>query len=274
MIPWVKNKVKLLRGQVRKPTDMVEYIGLGVPGLLRPEALPGYVSLCFILTEDEQFLSHRGINWRAFWHRQFLTLTRQSGSGAGSSITEQVMRYAFFSPWTRYRTKVQKMLLAREAEKKFSKDEILCLYLSNAKLARQIRGLSKGADYYFGKIPGQLSVVEALFLAYAIRYPTSVDEACLKKLYFHKFNNFLRIKLFEVFFFYVSTIGIESLLRFEHYGYSEIKVGLLKYMGRKTYKRYPMHVYREVEWLVLDQLQEFKAWFLSFEKPLNTKAVA
>lgn len=272
MIPSIRKKVEALRGQVKKNVARVSYIGLGVPGLMRPETLPGFISLSFILTEDEQFFSHRGINWRALWHRQYLTLTGQSGPGAGSSITEQLVRYVFFGPQPRYQIKIQKMLFAHEAEKVLTKDEILGLYLTNAKFGRVLRGLNEGAQYYFRKTPGELSIMQALFLAYAIRNPSGINETCEKKIYPEKFNRFLRIKLFEVFFFYVSTMGIESLLNFETYGYSEIKANLLKYEGRKIYKRYPLQIYREVEWLVLDQLHEFQAWFFAFEKPLISKA--
>lgn len=249
-------------------------MGLATPGLTRPESLPGYISLAFILTEDEQFFSHHGVNWRAFWDRQYLFISGQSQWGAGSGLTEQVMRYAFFTPFDRIRVKPLKMLLALIAERNFSKEELLTLFLSNFKAGFRVRGLECAARYYFKKPPHELTLVEVLFLAYTVRSPTAIQEACLEKRHLSKIVEFLRIKLFEALYFFVFSFGSANLGKYEKYTYQEIKNALLRYQGRKRQLGCPAEVYQEIEWLVLDQLQDFNRWLAEFDGREMLRATA
>ena len=263
MLSLISGKLEPLKGIIVRPRPFRKFTALGDPKLINLESLPGFIPLSFILTEDERFFRHKGVNFRAFLHRQYLILTGNSYIGSGSSITEQTMRRFFLGNSNRVSMKLKKVIFAFHAERLFTKEQILALYLSNIRMGHLANGLENASRYYFDKPPAKLKVFEAIFLAYAIRNPLVIQGNVLHKLDYEQFHAFIRIKSFELYFFFVSTFGQESLSRIAEFSFAQIKNGLSDYAGRKTYKRYSSQIYEEVEWLVLDNLQEFRSWFLN-----------
>ena len=122
-----------------------------------------------IATEDKDFYSHPGFDpWaitRALWENY-----RTDGQGGGAStITQQLARALLLSPEERaertYARKAREIILAAEITRRYSKDEILELYLNEIYYGNLAYGIEAAAETYFGKTANQLTLAEASFLA-------------------------------------------------------------------------------------------------------------
>jgi penicillin-binding protein 1C len=130
-------------------------------------------------TEDKDFYSHGGFDplaiLRAFW--QNLT-SGETVSGA-STITQQLARALLFTPEERgqrtYIRKVREALLSAEIERRYSKDEILELYLNEIYYGNLAYGVEAAAETYFGETSNQVSLAEAAFLAGLPQAPSVYD---------------------------------------------------------------------------------------------------
>ncbi|HTX89711.1 MAG TPA: transglycosylase domain-containing protein [Anaerolineales bacterium] len=132
-----------------------------------------------ISTEDKDFYTHGGFDplaiGRAFW--QNLT-SGETVSGA-STITQQLARALLFTPQERdqrtYMRKVREALLAVEIERRYSKDQILELYLNEIYYGNLSYGVEAAAESYFNKSASQLTLGEAAFLAGLPQAPSVYD---------------------------------------------------------------------------------------------------
>jgi penicillin-binding protein 1A len=129
------------------------------------EAIPRHVVLAFVASEDSTFFQHEGIDFagilRAAWVNLLAGETRQGGS----TITQQMVKSLLLSPERSYRRKLREMILARDIEQHFSKEEILYLYLNQIYFGHGAHGIGEAARTYFGKPVGELSVSEGALLA-------------------------------------------------------------------------------------------------------------
>jgi penicillin-binding protein 1C len=133
-----------------------------------------------IATEDKNFYSHPGFDYsailRAFW--QNYQAGGETVSGA-STITQQLARTLFFTPEERvarnYERKVREALLAAEITRRYSKDEILELYLNENYYGNMAYGVQAAAETYFGADAGSLSLAQAGFLAGLPQAPSVYD---------------------------------------------------------------------------------------------------
>jgi penicillin-binding protein 1A len=129
------------------------------------EAIPRHVVLAFVASEDSTFFQHEGIDFagilRAAWVNLLAGETRQGGS----TITQQMVKSLLLSPERSYRRKLREMILARDIEQHFSKEEILYLYLNQIYFGHGAHGIGEAARTYFGKPVGELSISEGALLA-------------------------------------------------------------------------------------------------------------
>lgn len=132
-----------------------------------------------IATEDKGFYTHPGFDpWaitRALWENY-----RTEGQGGGAStITQQLARALLLSPEERaqrtYRRKAREIILAAEITRRYSKDEILELYLNEIYYGNLAYGIEAAAETYFGKTANQLTLAEASFLAGLPQSPAVYD---------------------------------------------------------------------------------------------------
>ncbi len=132
-----------------------------------------------IATEDKDFYEHPGFDaWaiiRALWENY-----RTEGQGGGAStITQQLARALLLSPEERaqrtYLRKAREIILAAEITRRYSKDEILELYLNEIYYGNLAYGIEAAAETYFGKTANQLTLAEASFLAGLPQSPAVYD---------------------------------------------------------------------------------------------------
>ena len=132
-----------------------------------------------IATEDKDFYSHPGFDVvsiiRALWQNY---LTGGQGGGA-STITQQLARALLLTPEERsqrtYTRKAREIILAAEITRRYSKDEILELYLNEIYYGNLAYGIEAASETYFGKTADQLTLGEASFLAGLPQSPAVYD---------------------------------------------------------------------------------------------------
>ncbi len=138
-----------------------------------------YLVAATLSTEDKDFYTHGGFDplaiLRAFW--QNIT-SGETVSGA-STITQQLARALLLTPEERdqqtYMRKVREAILSTEIERRYSKDEILTLYLNEIYYGNLSYGVEAAAETYFGQSAGQLTLAEAAFLAGLPQAPSVYD---------------------------------------------------------------------------------------------------
>jgi penicillin-binding protein 1C len=132
-----------------------------------------------IATEDKSFYSHPGFDWtailRAFWQN---IQEKETVSGA-STITQQLARNLLLSPEERtersYMRKVREALLAAEITRRYSKDQILELYLNESYYGNLAYGVEAAAETYFNTSADNLDLSQASFLAGLPQAPSVYD---------------------------------------------------------------------------------------------------
>jgi penicillin-binding protein 1C len=114
--------------------------------------------------EDRRFRSHRGVDAWAMLRAGWQLIRHQRIVSGGSTITMQVARLLLGAHERSLWGKIRQALLALSLERRFSKDEILRLYLRLAPFGGNLEGVRAAALAYFGKEPRRLSVAEAALL--------------------------------------------------------------------------------------------------------------
>ena len=137
------------------------------------DKLPPYVPKAFIAIEDRWFYWHPGFNPWGIVRSQVYNWTHR-GDGplrGGSTITQQLARNLFLTPAQNYRRKAQELILAMWLEAKFSKKEILALYLNRVYFGGGAYGIEAASQRYFGKPASQLTLGESALLAGMMKGP-------------------------------------------------------------------------------------------------------
>ena len=136
-----------------------------------PEELPEYLKKALVASEDGAFYRHHGVNWRALGRAMLVNVRRLRLTQGGSTLTQQLAKVMFT---TRKRTagrKVFELFCARKLEEKFTKDQILLMYLNFAYFGRGCFGVEAAAQYYFGKPARALQLAESAMLIGIIPNP-------------------------------------------------------------------------------------------------------
>jgi penicillin-binding protein 1A len=137
------------------------------------DRLPPYVPKAFIAIEDRWFYWHIGFNPWGIVRSQIYNLTHKGGPlRGGSTITQQLARNLFLTPQQNYRRKAQELILAIWLEAKFSKKQILELYLNRVYFGAGAYGIEAASQRYFNKPASQLTVGEAALLAGMMKGPS------------------------------------------------------------------------------------------------------
>lgn len=143
------------------------------------DSLPPYVPQAFIAVEDQRFFEHGGVDWPRVIGAAWANVRAKTIVEGFSTITMQLARNVFPDrlPYTE-RTlsrKLAEMKVAREIEARYSKEQILELYLNQIYYGNGAWGIEAAAREYFGKGASELTLAEAALLAGVIRSPNHLD---------------------------------------------------------------------------------------------------
>ncbi|MBI5703119.1 MAG: transglycosylase domain-containing protein [Chloroflexota bacterium] len=132
-----------------------------------------------IATEDQDFYTHPGFDPLAILRALWVNYRTGGEGGGASTITQQLARALLLSPEERaqrtYQRKAREIILAAEITRRYSKDEILELYLNEIYYGNLAYGIEAAAETYFGKTANQLTLAEASLLAGLPQSPAVYD---------------------------------------------------------------------------------------------------
>ncbi|MGM8211588.1 PBP1A family penicillin-binding protein [Virgibacillus sp. W0430] len=127
-------------------------------------------------TEDARFFKHSGIDLRRIGGAIKANITNGFGSEGASTITQQVVENAFLSSDKKIKLKVQEQWLALKLERKYSKEQILEMYLNKIFYGSGAYGVAKASEIYFGKTDlHELTLEEAAILAGLPQRPSAYN---------------------------------------------------------------------------------------------------
>lgn len=128
------------------------------------DKIPKHVQQAFIAIEDNRFYEHGGIDYRGTARALVSTLSGSEVQG-GSTITQQLAKNAFLTQERTIVRKIKEAFIAKELEQKYTKDEILTMYLNQIYFGEGAYGIESASLYYFGKHVQNLDIAEAATLA-------------------------------------------------------------------------------------------------------------
>jgi penicillin-binding protein 1A len=134
--------------------------------------IPEHVKKAFIAVEDVRFYNHPGVDFigtmRALWH----DIKAGGIVEGGSTITQQLARMLFLKPDKSIKRKIKEAALSIRIEQRYTKDEILGMYLNQAYFGTRAYGIEAASQTYFGKTINELSIADAALLASMPKAPS------------------------------------------------------------------------------------------------------
>ena len=136
------------------------------------DALPDYVPAAFVAIEDRRFYMHPGFDPIGMSRAMAANMRAGRVVQGGSTLTQQLAKNLFLTPDQNLKRKVQELMLAVWLELKFSKKEILALYLNRVYFGAGAYGIESASQRYFDKGAKDLSIGEAALLAGLLKAPS------------------------------------------------------------------------------------------------------
>jgi penicillin-binding protein 1A len=136
------------------------------------ESFPQHLIDAVVATEDRRFFSHFGIDPLGLLRAAYSNLRAGHVVQGGSTITQQLAKIMFLSSDRTMKRKLQEVILALYLEQKFTKKEILTIYLNRVYMGAGIYGVPAAAKYYFGKNIREINLYEAAMIAGLLKAPS------------------------------------------------------------------------------------------------------
>ena len=136
-----------------------------------------YAPKAVLAAEDRGFYTHGAIDPTSMARAAWVDITHRGLNQGGSTITQQLVKMQLLTPEKSVSRKVQETVLAVVLEQRYSKDQILGMYLNRVYFGHGAYGVGAAAHTYFNKDPKDLSPAQAAFLAGLIQAPSAYDPA-------------------------------------------------------------------------------------------------
>ena len=133
--------------------------------------MPKHLQDAFIASEDVRFFAHHGVDLRGIFRAVVVNVTGKGVREGASTITQQLARNSLLTHDQTLKRKIQEAILALQIERKFTKQEILEMYLNQIYFGQGSYGVQTAAQTYFGKNAEDLTLAEAAMLAGIPRSP-------------------------------------------------------------------------------------------------------
>lgn len=133
--------------------------------------VPDMMIKALIATEDTRFYQHFGIDLRGVIRAMFRNIRARRVLEGGSTLTQQLAKVLFLTPERSYTRKLKEMALALRIEQRYTKKEILSLYLNQIYFGSGAYGIEAAAQIYYGKAAKDLNLAECALLAGLPRSP-------------------------------------------------------------------------------------------------------
>jgi len=134
--------------------------------------LPAMLPRAVLATEDRRFYLHSGVDWLGVSRAAIRNLLARRVVQGGSTITQQLAKNLFLTSDRSFRRKIRELLLAFWLERRFTKDQLLTIYLNRVYLGGGTYGVEAAARRYFGKTVRDLSLPESAMIAGLLKAPS------------------------------------------------------------------------------------------------------
>ncbi|WP_347490791.1 penicillin-binding protein 1A [Desulfoscipio sp. XC116] len=139
--------------------------------------IPLHVQEAFLAAEDHLFYKHHGIRVesiaRAAINDALHIIGMERNFQGASTITQQLVKLSFLNPERTIKRKIQEAILSFKMENRYSKEEILAMYLNRIYFGEGAYGVQAAAQTYFGRDAGDLTIAQGALLAGLIRSPNN-----------------------------------------------------------------------------------------------------
>lgn len=189
------------------------------------DELPQVLIDAIIATEDSRYYQHNGVDMARFLKATFLNLLGRDDAGGASTLTMQVVKNNLTQQGTIEKNPIQKItrkfqdvyLSVFFMEKKYTKEEIIEMYVNDSCLGGRIYGVEEASKYYFGKTVSELSLPEAALLAGMYQAPNRYDPYKHPEAAYKRRNTVLSLMVRHGYITeeeknMASTVSIESML--------------------------------------------------------------
>jgi 1A family penicillin-binding protein len=137
--------------------------------------IPKTVQQSVIVAEDKGFYTHPGFSIKGIAGALIADIRKKSLNYGGSTITQQLVKYSLLNSSKSFLRKYQEIILAQEIERRYSKDEILEMYLNSVYFGEGSFGIESAAHTYFNKDVKDLTLAECAYLAGLINAPSKLS---------------------------------------------------------------------------------------------------
>jgi penicillin-binding protein 1A len=139
------------------------------------QELPPHLPHAVIAVEDRRFYEHGGIDYRGLLRAVYVNLREGRISQGGSTLTQQLAKNLFLTSDRTLKRKIQEVMLAFWLEHRFTKDQILTIYLNRVYLGAGTYGVDAAARHYFGKPATRVTLYESALLAGLLKAPSRLN---------------------------------------------------------------------------------------------------
>jgi penicillin-binding protein 1A len=183
LVAWIGLHLPPIHSlEIPKRPPTVQIVGLGgrllatrgdMGGSAIPlDEMPAHLPKAFIAIEDRRFYTHPGIDPAGLFRALFANALHRGISQGGSTITQQLAKNLFLTQDRTLTRKLEEAVLALWLEHKFTKTQILELYLNRVYFGSGAYGVEAAAQRYFGKSARQVTLSEAALLAGLVKSPS------------------------------------------------------------------------------------------------------
>ena len=144
--------------------------------------IPDYLKKALIITEDRQFYSHCGIDIKGIARAVITDIMAGKFVQGASTITQQLSKTLFLTPDKTLKRKLKEAFLALQLERRYTKDEILELYLNQIYLGSGAYGVASAAKIFFDKPVTELQLSECAMIAAMPKAPSRFSPLVNQKL--------------------------------------------------------------------------------------------
>lgn len=139
--------------------------------LIKLSEVPQSLINATIAIEDAEFYNHRGLSVKGILRAAYIDIKEGKTQG-GSTITQQLVKNTLLSPEKTWKRKIKEVILSLLVEQKFTKEQILQMYLNEVGYGGSAYGVEEASQLYFGKSASKLNLTESSFLAGLPAAPT------------------------------------------------------------------------------------------------------
>ncbi len=160
---------------IDKENNFIGSIGDVYGGLLDANKIPENLLQALVATEDKRFFEHPGVDFTGLFRAIIQNLKEMKYIQGGSTITQQLSKLIFLNTEKTLSRKVRELIIAFYLEYKFTKKEILSMYLNRAYYGSGQYGIKAASKRFFYKEPKNLSIAEASILVGSLKAPSRLS---------------------------------------------------------------------------------------------------